>query len=478
MGSILIKNSIVFTMRGEGLGVIEDGGIYVEDDEIVYVGSTSEVLQRGYKGDYVIDGEHSKVVLPGFVDCHIHTRHTLVRGLAQDVPEAEWMHKTIFPFSSHYREEYLIPSTMLSIVEGVKYGTTTFSDYDYPVKPALEKAYIPLGLRVVATPTINAIPESPRLSTESLYPFDDEKAYRRLEENLRLFKEYHGKLGGRVHVLFGPQAVDMIPLHILKEIFSKAKEVGALLHMHVAQGGREQKQIMGRYGVPTVSLLAREGMLGSDLIAVHCHYASEEELKLMAERGVRMVSCPSSIAVIDGIVPPLARYIKYGGLAGLGTDQAPGNNNQNILAELKVAALLNKTKEGDPTVLPAWKVLRVATIEGARVLGIDKYVGSIEPGKKADLVVFSLKHPTLTPKILWPVRNVAHNIVYAARGEEVEYVVVNGKVVKENYKLTFVNEEEVLREAQKAAEKLVREAGQDYLAAKSLMVKEFEKGLF
>lgn len=478
MSSILIKNSIIFTMKGDGLGVIEDGGIYIEDDEIVEVGSTSKIIKTGYKGDHVIDGNYDKVVLPGFIDCHMHTYLSLIKGLAQDVPEIEWMHKTIFPFMPHIKEKHLIAGARLSILEGIKYGTTTFGDYGYPMKPLLQKVYIPLGLRAVATPTINAISESREIKPDSLYLFDEEKAYKRLEENMTLIEKYHESYNGRVHIMFGPQAVDMIPLDILKEIFEISKELDILVHMHVAQGGREHKQMMMRYGKPTIALLNKEGLLNRNLVAVHCHYATEEELKLMAKMRVKMVSCPSSIAIIDGIVPPLAKYLQYNGIAGLGSDQAAGNNNQSILSELKIGALLNKTKERDPTVLPAWKMLRIATIEGAKIMGIDDHVGSIESGKKADLIIFDLKNPTLTPRILYPIRNIAHNIVYAARGDEIEYVIVDGNILKENYQLTFINERKVLEDVQKIAIELAKEGGEDYLTSRSLLVREFEQEFF
>jgi len=476
--SILIKNSIIFTMKGNGLGVIEDGGIYIEDDEIVEVGSTDKIMKTGYKRDYVIDGNHEKVVLPGFIDCHMHTYLILIKGLAQDVPEIEWMHKTIFPFMPHIKEKHLIAGAKLSILEGIKYGTTTFGDYGYPMEPLLKKVYIPLGLRVVATPTINAIPESGEIRPDSPYPFDEEKAYKRLETNKALIEKYHESYNGRVHVMLGPQAVDMIPLEILKKIFEISKELSVLVHMHVAQGGREYKQVMMRYGKPTIALLNKEGLLSRNLVAVHCHYAMEKELKLMAKKEVKMVSCPSSIAIIDGIVPPLARYLRYNGIAGLGSDQAAGNNNQSILSELKIGALLSKTKERDPTVLPAWKMLRISTIEGAKVMGIDDHVGSIETGKKADLIIFDLKHPTLTPRIFYPIRNIAHNIVYAARGDEIEYVIVNGNVLKEKYQITFIDEHKVLKDAQKTAMELAKKGGRDYLSSRSLLVKNFEQGFF
>ncbi len=191
-----------------------------------------------------------------------------------------------------------------------------------------------------------------------------------------------------------------------------------------------------------------------------------------------MVSCPSSIAIIDGWVPPLAEYLRYGGVCGLGSDQACGNNNQSILSELKVAALLNKVREKNAAELPAWKMLRLATIEGAKAVGLGDFVGSIEPGKRADWIVFDLDRATLVPLLSYPIRNLAHNIVYAARGEEIVYVIVEGQIVKEGNQIKIMNEKAALKEVQGAAEDLARAGGGVYLDAESLLVKEFKRGLF
>jgi 5-methylthioadenosine/S-adenosylhomocysteine deaminase len=366
----------------------------------------------------------------------------------------------------------------LSVAEGIRYGTTTLVDWGYPIKEVLDEVYIPLGLRVVATQAINGVAEGADLSPDKAYPYDDQKGETQLHENIELVENYHKKYDDRIRIMFGPHAMDMLSLDLLRETYNKARDYDVFIHMHVAQGGRENKQMMLRYGQNAIDLLHSENILSDRLIAVHCHYASSEELKLMAGEGVRMVSCPSSIGIIDGWVPPLAEYISYGGIAGLGSDQASGNNNQNILAELKVGALLNKTREKDPAVLPAWKMLRLATIEGAKAVGIDDITGSIEPGKKADMILFDLNTPTLSPVLSYPIRNIAHNIVYASRGEEIIYVIVDGKIVKEKNKLILMDEKKALAEAQEAAEELIRAGGKDYRNANSVLVKDSDKGLF
>jgi 5-methylthioadenosine/S-adenosylhomocysteine deaminase len=278
--------------------------------------------------------------------------------------------------------------------------------------------------------------------------------------------------------MFSPHAADMMGEELLLRVKGEANERGMMSHIHIAQGGREAIQIKLRYGTTTVRFLDGIGFLDDTVIGAHCHQTTDEEVALLAKRGTRYVSCPASIGIIDGITPPLALYLASGGTsAGIGSDQASGNNCHNMLVEMKVAALLNKTRHRDPTVLPAWKMLRIATVEGARTIGLGDSIGSIEPGKKADLIILDLRVPHMTPIITTPVRNIAPNIVYSARGDEVETVVIDGKVVMEDRRVLTMDEEEVIDEAQKAATEITTAAADDYFEADSHLARAARKGL-
>ena len=472
---VFLRRIHAYTMRGKGLGYVR-GCIYLENGVIIGVGE--DACSRGSSSGIVIDGNWRMIVLPGFMDIHMHTPLVLLRGLAQDLPEIEWMHKAISPLARWMNRWHLAAGSRLAVLEALLSGTTLFGDYGSEIGFLLEEVYRPLGLKAAATRSINALAEPmSRLNLRKPYPLDEERGFKGLEDAVRLAEKYSFEKHG-VKVLIGPQAVDMVPLNVVKEAYRAAEDLDTLIHMHVAQGGREAMQIKARYGTSTVRLLARHGLLSPRLLAAHCHYASDEELGMMARRGVAMASCQSSIALIDGVVPPLVRYLELGGRAALGTDQAAGNNNQSILAELKIAALLNKTRHRDPTVLPAWRLLRLATREAAEILGLEKHVGSIEEGKRADMVVFDLKAPTLAPVLEKPLRNIAFNLVYAARGHEVKYVFIDGKPVVEEGRPTILDAERVVEEAQKAAEDLVEKGGAEYLAEDSHLVKKWREGLF
>ncbi|MBS7620286.1 amidohydrolase [Candidatus Bathyarchaeota archaeon] len=477
MVDILIKNAYVLTMRGEGVGMIEDGAVAVERDRIVAVGKTPDI-EKNYRGaDHIFDAK-GKAVLPGLVDAHIHTSLTLLRGEAQDVPEIEWMLKTMAPFMNYIEPEHRIKGAKLGVLEAVKSGTTCFGEIGSDMAQIVEKVFIPSGVRACVANTINEIGPESRQDPNKPYIFFKDIGEEKLRESLELIERWNGAAEGRITCMLGPHAADMMSKELLLRVKNIAKSKGLLIHIHVAQGGREAIQIRLKYGTSTIRFLDDIGYFDEGVIAAHCHQASDEEVALLARRGVRYVSCPSSIGLIDGITPPLALFLASGGkYAALGSDQASGNNSHNIIKEMKIASFLNKTRHRDPTILPAWKILRIATIEGASTLGLGDAFGSIEVGKKADLIIMNLKAPHLTPIISKPVRNIAPNIVYSARGDEIETVIVNGKIIMENKRVLTMNEEKVMLEAQEAAEAITSKAAEDYMRADSHLAKAARKGL-
>ena len=270
----------------------------------------------------------------------------------------------------------------------------------------------------------------------------------------------------------------MMSRDLLELVKAEAVKRGKLTHIHVAQGAREAIQIKLRYNTTSIKYLDQIGFLDDKVIAAHCHQTTDDEVAIIAKRGVRYASCPASIALIDGIVPPLALFIQQGGkYAGLGSDQAPGSTGHNMLIGMKCAALLNKVRHRDPTVLPAWEMLWIATIGGANTIGLGDKIGSLEVGKKADIILIDLKAPHLVPNISAPVRNVAPNIVYYSRGDEVETVIINGKFVVENRRCVTLNEEEVMAKAQKASDEITSKAKDDFMAADGYLAKAVKKGL-
>ncbi|ELZ06432.1 amidohydrolase [Natrialba chahannaoensis JCM 10990] len=470
---LAITNALALTMGDGRLGIVDDATIAVEGGVLTYVGSADE-----FDGDpaRTIDGS-GRVVLPGLVNVHAHTGLTLLRGGAQDVPEIEWMNRALGPLSEAMTAEDEIAGARLGVLEALRSGVTTVGEYAADVADLVDAVSDPMGIRVVATETINAVDDAAAdLGPDEPYPLDEEQGWAGLERNEDLFDTYDDH--ERVSCLYGPQALDMVPPELLETIRDRAVEHDRGIHMHVAQGEREHRQIQARYGADetTVSVLDDLGIVSERLLAVHLHNATPAEREHLADAGVRMAANPSSIAAIDGITPPIAEYREYGGVAGIGTDQAPGPGGHDFLRELRTTALLAKTKQTDPTAFPAWEALRVATIEGAKTLGIDDRVGSLEAGKRADLVVLDLDHPSTAPVVSEPLQTAVPNLIYGANAGLVDTVVVDGEVVLENGAVTTVDEGAVLESANERAAVVFDRAGDAWRAADSELVGRVEDG--
>jgi 5-methylthioadenosine/S-adenosylhomocysteine deaminase len=472
---IAIHNSWILTLKNEKLGIIKNGSVGIEGKDIVYVGSSEGFNHKS--ADIVIDGSNH-LIMPGLVNCHIHTSMQLLRGGAQDLPEIEWMNKGIGPLAKHVKGDDIILGSKLGVLEAIKTGTTTFSEYTRNVENLVKEVYLPFNTRVVATETINEVSQSNRASMKptDLYEFDTSKGEQALRRNENLFKIFQDD--DLVTCLYGPQALDMVSLQTLKRIKELAIEQNSRIHMHVAQGQRERLQIEGRFGKgeSTVKILSKENFLENFLIGVHCHDTDDSERKLMVDKGSKMIGCPSSITMIDGIIPPIYSFSKLGGNVGIGTDQAPGPGNHNLFREMRTISMLTKSMVRDPTVFPAWEMLRLATIEGAKVLGLESEIGTVEVGKKADLITINLLDSLLTPVISHPFHNFIPNIVYSATGKEIDNVIINGKLILSDGLFTEIDEESIIKKANLRAKEIYQNAAEDWKKAGSKMVQDVTDG--
>lgn len=469
---LIIGHAYVMTMAGSGAGMIEDGAVVVKDSAIAAIGKTDEV-QRMWETKEWINGE-GKLVMPGLIDAHIHSGLAILRGVAQDM--TDWMEQGLWPYMKHVTNEDQRKGSMLNIIEGVKAGTTTFADYDGNMAELLQN-YVDIGARARAAELVNEIPaDIGDLPSGELYPFDPAIGERKLQRNLELFQRWDGAADGKITCLLGPHGPDMLSLELLNEMKHLAETYDTKLHMHVCQGDREIFQMEKRYGKRSIPFLEEHGFLNDRLLAVHLTEATKEETETVARSGASMINCSGSIGIIDGIVPPVQEFMEAGGLAALGSDQAPGNNCNNMFNEMKFVSILNKVKSTDPSVFPAIKALRMATIEAAKVLGMDKETGSLEEGKKADLIVVDLETPSMSPVITKPVRNIVPNLVYSANGSEVQHVMVDGKFIMEDRKIVTVNERAKIREAHEAATALSERVSADSKSHDSPLARMMAKG--
>lgn len=469
---LIVANAFILTMEGKGVGMIENGAVAIKGDTIVDVGDSRDIV-AAHTAERLIDAA-GKLVMPGLIDAHIHTGLTLFRGAAQDM--SHWMQKGLWPFKKNTTEEEALKGSMLNIMEGIKAGTTTFCDFDHGMN-RLVTNYKTVGARARVAQTVNEMPDDvTSVPVGELYPLDPAIGEKKLQENIRLIEEWHEQENGRITCMLGPQGPDMMGVELLLHIQSLAEKYDTRIHMHVAQGDREINQMVKRYNKRSIQFLDELEYLNKRLLAVHLTEATREETQLVARRGAAMIYCAGSIGIIDGLVPPIMDFLEAGGLAALGSDQAPGNNCNNMFNEMKFAAILNKVKRSDPKVFPAWKALRLATIESAQAIGLDHQIGSVTKGKKADLLIINLQEPNLCPIITDPIRNIVPNLVYAAKGNEVETVIIDGQLIMENRQLLRIDEKEVVRSAQQAANQIAQRAHTDVMHAQSDVLRMMQDG--
>lgn len=453
---MIVKAPYFYTMEGEGVGYKTGIAMVIDSGKIIDIKNEAEVNKEYTAEETLVMSHHA--IFPGLIDAHMHTGCCIMRGLAQDTNN--WMMYGLQPFDNAARQNEKDAGSRLAIIEAIKAGTTTIGDFESQMEEVCNFIY-KIGARGNITQTIR---EAKRrvYNPGELYEYDESLGRNSLEQNLALYDKWHDKDGGRIKILFGPQGADFLSRELLLKVQRIAKERNTKIHMHTQQGDRETYQILKRYSKRPVEWLKGIGYLDESLIAVHLTDADKEEAEIVAKSGASMIVCPGSIGIIDGIVPPSVAFQEAGGNCALGSDQAPGNNCHNIINEMKLVTLFNKIKYTNPEVMPAWRALRMATIEGARAIGLGSTAGSLEIGKKADFIAIDLNKPTMLPVYTNPMRNIVPNLVYSARGDEVELSVIDGKIVYRDGKFLNIDVNECIEEVAEYTEGIGERASREF----------------
>ncbi|MEE9474392.1 MAG: amidohydrolase family protein [Candidatus Hydrothermarchaeaceae archaeon] len=429
---ILIKNGLVLTMD-KRKRILKNTSVGITDGKITEIreGITGEA-------DFVIDAKN-KIVMPGLINAHTHLSMTLFRGVADDLPLEKWLNEEIWPIEGQLEAKHVYAGSLLGCLEMIQSGTTCFNDMYFFMDEVAR-----------------SIEESGIRGCISLVMFDfgtTSKITGMLKQGAKDAKKYKK---GRVRAFIGPHA----PYTCSEELLLGAKELAdkhqTKIHIHIAETEKEVNDSKEQKGAPPFEYLDRIGFLGENVQSVHSVWASKKEIGILKKRGVKVVHNPISNMKIASGVAPVPEYIKKGICVSLGTDGAASNNNLDMFEEMKVCALLHKINSMDPSTVPAYKVLEFATINGAKALGMENEIGSIEVGKRADIILVNLKRANLTP-----LTNPVSHIVYAAKGSDVDTVIVDGKVLMENRQLRTLDLEEVLKFANEEAGKLFAKAGKE-----------------
>ena len=442
--NILIKNGTIVTVHNRR--IIRQGAIAIEDKKIIDVGKNSELKRKYGRGYEKIDAK-GKVVMPGLINTHQHAAMSLLRGHADDLPLQEWLEKWIWPVEKHMTPHDIYVGASLTAVESIMGGTTTVNTmYHFTPEENEAKAFADAGLRGV----IGHVCFSWRKE-------EDRKA---LED---LAKKWHAKADGLIRASVDPHAPYTVDPEYMKELREIRGELNQkygsekapiMWHIHVAETNDEPEKIRKAFSIRlkngVVEYLDSLGVLDKYVIAAHCVALTDRDTAIIKQRKVKASHNPVSNLKLASGVSPVPKMLKEGVTVSLGTDSPCSNNTADMFETMKTTAILHKGVNRDPTLMPAQQVLEMATIEGAKALSWEKEIGSIEIGKKADLAIINLNKPHLCP-----LYNEASHLVYATKSADVETVIINGKIVMENRKLTTLNIDKVMEVAEKTKESLL-----------------------
>lgn len=426
---LLVRGATILTMEAPG-ALICEGEIVIEGQYIAHIGPAGSASGGPY--EKVIDARNM-LAMPGLVNCHTHAAMTLFRGYADDMPLMPWLEEKIWPAEARLEPEDVYWGTMLACLEMIRSGTTCFADM-YFFMDQVARAVQEAGLRASLSRGLIGVAPG---------------AKEALDESCCFVREWQGAGDGRITTMLGPHAPYTCPPDYLKQVMGAAAKLGVGIHIHLAETQREVEDIANRYGKSPIALMNELGLFEHPVLAAHCVHLTEEDVRILAAKKVGIAHNPQSNMKLASGVAPITKLLAAGAVVGLGTDGAASNNNLDMMEEMRTAALLQKVATMDPTALPAFAALSLATVNGARALGLND-VGLLKPGYKADIILINLERPHLYPR-----HDLVAHLVYAANSSDVEVVIVDGRVLMEKGEVLTVDKERVYYEVSRRAKRLV-----------------------
>lgn len=421
--NILIENVKILTMAdGE---VIKNGNIYIENEKIKKI--TSDNIDFSY--DKKIDGKNY-LAMPGFVNAHTHVGMSLFRNFSDDVELMTWLNEKIWPLEDKLIEQDVYWASLLSHAEMIMTGTTSFADMYY-----------------FEDQTIKALEKSKMRAQISRGLTLEDKNYKKIEENIELFKKYENSQNGRINIAFGPHAVYTTDKNYLKEINKYAKKYKMPIHIHLSETKTENTDCMKRFNQSPTEVFEECGIFENKTIAAHGVYLSDKDLDILSKYDVSVVHNPSSNLKLSSGFLDCTRVINKKINLAMGTDSSASNNNLSMIKEISLTSLVSKYN--NPQNLKAYDVLKMATINGAKALGLDDKIGTLEEGKLADIILIDLNNPNHTPQ-----NNLISSLCYSTFDKDVSYVIINGDLVYDDKKFVYLNEEEIIKNAEESFKKL------------------------
>jgi 5-methylthioadenosine/S-adenosylhomocysteine deaminase len=382
---------------------IENAAIHINNNRITYVGPSAEA--PAFEADETYGGSHL-VAMPGLINTHTHAAMTLCRGYADDMALEPWLSEKIWPFERNLTTEHVYYGTALAIAEMIRGGTTTFADMYFFERHGV-RAALETGIRM-----------APGAVLLGFLPGADEKIVAARE----FVRELMGAGDGRITPFLAPHSLYTCDGPQWEKIIAVARDLDCRITTHVAETQREVADVTATWGQSPVQTLAKIGALEGPLLAAHCVYTDERDREIMATKPFYVAHNPQSNLKLGSGIAPVTDYLQRGITVGLGPDGTASNNNLDMWEEMRLAATLHKAATLNPVAVTARQALEMATIQGAACLGLENEIGSLEVGKKADIVLVDFDKPHLTP-----CHNVVSHLVYAAGASDVDSVLVNGK---------------------------------------------------
>jgi 5-methylthioadenosine/S-adenosylhomocysteine deaminase len=450
----IVEGATIVTMD-ESRRVIADGAIVIEQDRIAEICKRDELNKSLYPGYENLDAR-GKAIFPGFINAHTHVAMQLFRGICED--QTNSLYDYIFPMERYLTGDDCYIGSLLGCVEALRSGVTCISDH-YHFMKYTAKAVEETGIRGVLAHKIWEVdlsdpPHYDSRIRRGVYHYVREEAEKRIADGVSLIQKWHNTANGKIICRLGPHAPDTCSTETLQTIRELASKYHVGVFIHCSQSKIELEQIRRRSRESgSIKYLNSIRFLGPDVLAAHCIFVNRREIAILRKTGTKVSHNPTSNAE-DGVVAPIIDMRKSGVTVGLGTDCF----SMDIIGEMRHAALLNKVKHEDPSVLSARNVLEMATRDSAKCLGLEKDLGSLQVGKKADMVIVDLRKPHLVP-----LKSVETNLVYSAQPSDVDTVIVNGEIVVKDGMVTTVNESTILEKAQTAAQDWWKRSGKSVL---------------
>ncbi len=413
---IAIKNVLAVLPQGAE-DVVKETSIYIEGDKITAIGDKPD----GFCEDKGIDGK-DRLVIPGLINCHTHSYMSFMRNVADDLSFMDWLFGTIDPIEQQMTDEDTYWGANLAIIEMMKSGTTCFNDMQMNIHQTT-RAVKESGMRAV-------------ICRGLVGSGNDEAGQTRLRQAYE--ERDAAKDCDRLTFRLGPHAPYTCDDEFLKIVAQEAKKENMGIHIHLSESVSEIEQIREKYGCTPIALAERCGIFDVPAIAAHCVQVTDEDIDILKKKNVSVVTNPASNMKLGNGFAPIEKMLEKGVNVCLGTDGAASNNCLNMFHELSLLTLIHKGTGKTPQCVSAKEGFRIATINGAKALGLEDQIGSIEVGKKADLAILDLNTPSLTPR-----NNLIAGLSYSANGSEVDTMIINGKITMENRRILTMDEQQV-----------------------------------